>query len=390
MLRVVIGMGVGVGFAITVPDLTAAESAAPEAAAVFIHPSILGASSCSTSGCHGGAGEKSLQYAVWSQRDVHSRSFATLTTARSARMAEALGIADPATSLRCTTCHAPLQSVKSSDPALLAPEARVTEGVSCASCHGADGDWLRSHTRPDFTHADKVAAGLKDLRDLHARATSCVACHQNIDPALVETGRHPRLVFELDGQTASEPRHWRETAGYNGAQAWQVGQAVALREVSWALQQRAATAAEIPRWQALLWVLQRAGDADNSAQAVALRAIPPVADAENFARAQSAADALARALASGFDAASVPARLKKLAATHAEFADTSVDRTQQACRAERLVLAFDRLLAALPAAARPPGASARLDALFARSQSIPDFAPAAFARELEAFAQTLP
>lgn len=390
MLRVVIGMGAVVLFAGTGPDLMAADSPASGTAPVFIHPSILGASSCSTSGCHGGAGEKSLQYAVWSQRDVHSRSYATLTTARSARMAEALGIADPATSLRCTTCHAPLQSVKSSDPALLAPEARVTEGVSCASCHGADGDWVCSHTRPDFTHADKVAAGLKDLRDLHARATSCVACHQNIDPALVETGRHPRLMFELDGQTASEPRHWRETAGYNGAQAWQVGQAVALREVSWALQQRAATAAEILRWQALLWVLQRAGDADNAPFAEALRAIPAVASAENYARAQSAADALARALAAGFDAASVPVRLKKLAATHAEFADASVDRTQQACRAERLVLALDRLLAALPAAARPPGASARLDALFARSQSIPDFTPAAFARELEAFAQILP
>lgn len=386
MLRVVIGMGAGILFATAIPDLTAADSPASGTAPVFIHPSVLGANSCSTSGCHGGAGEKSLQYAVWSQRDVHSRSYATLTTARSARMAEALGIADPATSLRCTTCHAPLQAVKTSTPELLAPEARVTEGVSCASCHGADGDWVRSHTRPDFTHADKVAAGLKDLRDLHARATSCVACHQNIDPAIVETGRHPRLMFELDGQTASEPRHWREAAVYNGAQAWQVGQAVALREMSWALQQREA-AAEIPRWQALLWVLQRAEDSPASD---ALRAIPSVAGAENYTRARAAADSLARSLATGFDASSVPARLKKLASTHAEFADASVDRTQQACRAERLVLALDRLLAALPAAARPPGASARLDALFARAQSIPNFVPAAFARELEAFAKTLP
>lgn len=384
--RVIIGIGVSVWLLVLSPDLAAADSSSPDASGVFIHPSILGANSCSTSGCHGGAGEKNLQYAVWSQRDVHSRSYATLTTARSARMAEALGIADPATSLSCTTCHAPLQAVKSSTPALLAPEARVTEGVSCASCHGSDGDWVRSHTRPDFTHADKVAAGLKDLRDLHARATSCVACHQTIDPALVETGRHPRLMFELDGQTASEPRHWREAAGYNGAQAWQVGQAVALREVSWALQQRE-SAAEIPRWQALLWVLQRV---DDSAPSESLRAILSVASAENYARARAAADSLARSLSAGFDASSVPARLKKLASTHAEFADTSVDRTQQACRAERLVLALDRLLAALPAAARPPGASARLDALFARSQSIPDFAPAAFARELEAFAKTLP
>ena len=71
----------------------------------------LGASSCSSSGCHGGAGEKSDQFGVWAQRDVHSRSYATLTTARSARMAEALTITDPAVSPRCVVCHAPLAEV---------------------------------------------------------------------------------------------------------------------------------------------------------------------------------------------------------------------------------------------------------------------------------------
>lgn len=388
--RSALAVGTVLVLLVAAPAFSAEEPAASATADVFVHPSVPGATSCSTSGCHGGADEKGRQFVVWSQRDVHSRASATLTTARSARMAEVLGIPDPVTSLRCAACHAPLQAVQTLASAQLAPGVRVTEGVSCASCHGAAGDWVRRHTRTDFTHADKVAAGLKDLRDLHARATSCVACHQNIDPALVETGRHPRLIFELDGQTASEPRHWREAAGYNGAQAWQVGQVVALREASWALQQHPATPAEISRWQALLWVLQRAEDADNVPSAGSLRAIPAVAVAENYARAQAAADTLARALASAFDAPSVPARLKKLAATHAGFTDGSVDRTQQAFRAERLVLALDRLLAALPVAARPPGASARLDALFARVQSIPDFSPADFARELEAFAKTLP
>src|SRR5271154_3400867 len=71
----------------------------------------LGASTCSTSGCHGGAGDKSDQYAVWSQLDAHSRSYATLTTARAARMADALAIANPAESPRCVICHAPLGGV---------------------------------------------------------------------------------------------------------------------------------------------------------------------------------------------------------------------------------------------------------------------------------------
>ncbi len=349
-------------------------------AEIIQHPSILGATSCSTSGCHGGAEEKSLQYTVWSQRDVHSRAYATLTTARSARMAEALGIKDATTSPSCVSCHAPFQAVKNANPALLAADARVHEGVSCASCHGPDGDWVRSHTRRDFSHADKVAAGLKDLENLHARANSCVACHQNIDPELITKGKHPRLIFELDGQTASQPRHWKEGAGYSGAQAWRVGQAVALREMSWALENGKAGAEEKARWQGLLWVLQRVpGDAD-------LQGVV----ADNYGQARVAAERSATTAAKDHDAAQAAVWLKALASTTDAFSDRSVDRVAQAYRAERLVLALDRLVAATPAAKKSPEVSARLDGLFNQVQSIPAFAPDAFSRELVAFLKTLP
>lgn len=360
------------------------------AAAEIVNPLVSGASTCSTSGCHGGAEEKSLQFAVWSQRDVHSRSAATLATARSARMAEALGIPDPMTSTRCTTCHAPMQAVKTLAPAQLAPNARVSEGVSCVSCHGADGDWIRSHTRTDLTHTEKVAAGLKDLRDLHARANSCVACHQNIEPELVDKGRHPRLIFELDGQTASEPRHWRESAGYNGAQAWHVGQAVALREMSAALERGGSAVGDELRWSALLWILQRAEPDSATSSTPTARAIPTTPGGESYTSARNMIEQIARVLAANYEPATVSARLKALAATDGEFADSSVARSLHAYRAERLVLALDRLLATLPASSRPPAASARLDVLFARSQSIPDFSPKDFAVELKAFAKTLP
>ncbi|CAM2955476.1 multiheme c-type cytochrome [Rariglobus hedericola] len=356
---------------------------------VFIHPSILGASSCATSGCHGGASEKSLQYAVWSQRDVHSRSFATLTTARSARMAEALNIPDPTVSTRCTTCHAPFHAVQVATPGLLAPDARVNEGVSCASCHGPAGDWLRSHTRTDYTHADKVAAGMKELGDLNARAGSCVACHQNIDTDLVVTGKHPRLIFELDGQTASQPRHWRETANYNGAQAWQVGQWVALREVSWAMLQQTASVDEIQRWQALVWLMQRAEGPDAVSAGVAGDARLAEPGPENYARARDIAARQARALATSFNSAQVSVLLRNLASTHAEFLDSKIASLQHAYRAERLVLALDRLLNALPAEKRSPDASARLTKLFAQVQSIPGFQPVEFSQSLDAFARTL-
>jgi hypothetical protein len=83
------------------------------------------------------------------------------------------------------------------------------------------------------------------------------------------------------------------------------------------------------------------------------------------------------------------ALLKKLAAAYPDFRDPAVAKNVQAYRAERLVLALDRLLAALPAKERPAAASASLDALFRLAQSVPDFSPGDFAHELAAFERTL-
>ena len=358
---------------------------------------IPGPATCATSGCHGGADAISRQYVIWSQRDVHSRAYATLTSARAARMGEALKIAQPAQSTTCTACHAPLQTVA---PALLMANAHVEDGVTCVSCHGTPENWLRSHTRPDWTHADRVAAGMHDLRNLYGRANTCVACHQNIDPALVKAGKHPQLIFELDGQSASEPKHWRETASWSGAEAWYVGQLVALREMSAALERSSADVElDGPRWAGLLWVLQRC---DKDVADTSLVSLTPEFTTSAYAAARSASDLRAQLVASHFgdrkdnNAAPEPwdprvakELLKVLAASYPAFLESSVNKTVQAYRAERLVLALDRLLASLPPKQRPAAASTQLDALFQHAQSIPDFSPKDFARELAAFEQTL-
>lgn len=348
------------------------------------HPPVYGALTCSTSACHGGAADKSRQYVIWSQRDVHSRAYATLGTARAARMAEALAIKDPLTDHRCTSCHAPLATVP---PALVGPEARVSEGVSCVTCHGPLEGWLRSHTRTDYTHADRVASGMRDLRDLSARANACVACHQNIEPALVNVGKHPALIFELDGQSQVQPKHWHEPEGRSGAQAWFVGQAVAWRELSWSLRQGAADPVrDLPRWQALGWLLHRTGlDYDVAAVGQPSGDSTPAA----LTRAQESADQLARRAAQAWSPAHTTGALARLAATSADFRDAVEPALTHACRAERLVLALDRLLAALPAERRSAAASAQLDTLFKLAQSIPDFSPPDFARELAVFARRL-
>ncbi len=343
---------------------------------------ITGPQSCANSSCHGGADEKSRQFVTWSQHDVHSRAYATLTTARAARMTEALKIPDAPTSARCTTCHAPVQTVA---PALRAVDAQITDGVSCVSCHGPSDPWLRTHTRPDLTHNDRVAAGMRDVRNLYHRANTCVACHQNIESDVLDVGRHPALHFELDGLTHSQPKHWREPEGRTGAQAWFVGQAVALRETSAALTgSQANLSREVPRWQALVWLVQRAGseDATTALGKLSLDAAPA-----NFAAARQVADQVAQNSANAWSAADAQRALTRLTNTHSEFRDAKIPALSHACRAERLVMALDRLLAALPAGEAPRGASARLDQLFRLVQSQPEFAPVVFANELAIFSQ---
>jgi hypothetical protein len=272
---------------------------------------------------------------VWDKFDPHSKSYATLTLGRSVRMAEALGAADPTRDERCTVCHAPHPTQR-------------REGVSCENCHGAGEPWLRSHTRTDYSHADRVQAGMRDLRDPYQRANACVACHQSVEPELLKIG-HPELVFELDGQLVGMKQHWRTAYDRPNAQTWLVGQAVALRELN-------GHANELNREQraALIWLLQQAGEQPGNPDEVARRVAT-----ENWTGDRT------REL------------LRRLAGTSGAFQDAGVSPIQQARRAERLVLALDRLLAGQK--------SPELEKLFALAQSRPDFDSAKFAAALVDF-----
>jgi hypothetical protein len=188
---------------------------------------FLGANSCASTGCHGGGGQNQNQFLVWSLKDFHSqRPAATLTTARAKQIADALDMTDATADTRCTSCHAPLHEVPEDQRG---ENFKVSEGVSCESCHGPAEKWLRAHTRHDYTRADRTAAGMPDLQDIYVRANTCVACHQVVSEPLLKAG-HPELIFELDGQSVAEPKHWTAEKNGNSAQVWFIGQAVALRE----------------------------------------------------------------------------------------------------------------------------------------------------------------
>jgi hypothetical protein len=191
------------------------------------------------------------------------------------------------------------------------------------------------------------------------RANTCVACHQNLEPEL-RTAGHPELTFEMDGQCVTMPRHWTETNRLRSAQAWWVGQAVALREGSAGQITATNSRDEIAqRATALAWLL----------------GIPPE---------QKSADKLARQTAQeDWSADDVKVRLTKIAASHRSF-NESTPRDELAQRAERLTLGVERLLVALRLN-KDAVLSPALDGLFKDVQSRPDFEPKKFASDLRMF-----
>ena len=343
-------------------------------------PKLLGANSCASSGCHGGGGATQNQVLVWSLKDFHSqRPPATLATARSKQIADALEIKAATTDARCTACHAPLNSVPENQRGEF---FKVSEGVTCESCHGPAENWIRSHTRHDWTRADRTTAGMRDLQNLYVRANTCVACHQNVNTDILKAG-HPELIFELDGQSVAEPKHWSAEKNGNGAQAWLVGQAVALREMSWDLAIRQVpNEKELNRWLGLVWVLQKLDGLNFDLPK--LGKSPAPAEAKDFAATKEFADTLAQAAAAAvWTEGNSQRALQILSSSSEDFKNVSGE--VGARRAERLVLALDRLLAAQ----NNHKADAELNQLFKLAQSIPDFDAKQFAVALDKFATAL-
>ncbi|MFL6527173.1 MAG: multiheme c-type cytochrome [Chthoniobacterales bacterium] len=346
---------------------------------------FVGAVGCKSSSCHGGAGPKRSQYITWTQQDFHSRAYAVLVSSRSARMAETLHAASATTDARCTVCHSPFASV---DPARVLPSAHPDEGISCENCHGAASGWVRSHTRSDWNYATRVGAGMHDLRNLYVRANACVACHQNVEPDLLKAG-HPELRFELDSQSESEPKHWRDDDPWIGPHSWLTGQAVALREISWALTQRPTDEDEKARWSALTWLLAKTVGVETGA---ANRSAPVfAANTSDYVEMQRTADEFARAAPQWpFDESVCVQMLRSFAATDAEFTTkANMPVGLLARRGERLVLGIERLAAALQAKGRALNLDTELKSLRDDVRPLDQFDAGRFASHLQALSQAL-
>jgi outer membrane murein-binding lipoprotein Lpp len=221
-------------------------AAATAAAAPAAEPSkYVGPGSCSATACHGSvtprAGSRILQneYSIWVVQDKHARAYAALTGAVGERIGRILGIGKSEQAHKCLACHA-----LDVPPEQRAKTFELDDGVSCEACHGPASAWLGPHTTRGWTHAQSVALGMYDTRDVVKRAEKCLGCHlgnrgKYVDHEMIAAG-HPDLYFELDSFSAVMPRHWkvpRESAPgvpeasdpWHDVRDWGTGQAVQLR-----------------------------------------------------------------------------------------------------------------------------------------------------------------
>jgi len=229
----------------------------------------------------------------------------------------------------------------------------------------------------------RVSAGMRDLRSLYVRANTCVACHQNIDSDILKAG-HPELVFELDGQSVAEPKHWRDDPA-SGPCAWLVGQAVALREVSWMLSKTETSDSNtLATCDGLIWILAKA--TTNQTRLPVINALGENLNRSSFASLREQADLLARRAAEiSWSENFAPTLLRSLAATDSEFV-VSKDTTILFHRAERLVRALERLSIPIDGkSAKKPD----LAVLFEDVRSRENFQPMHFAEHLRSFRATL-
>ena len=217
---------------------------------------------------------------------------------------------------------------------------------------------------------------MHDLRNLYVRANACIACHQNVDADILKAG-HPELVFELDSQSINEPKHWRDDDLAIGPRSWLTGQAVALREITWALIKSLPD--ERPRLldqqNGLVWLLEKTGFGNDLSKFSAFPGIQ-----------QRANEIAERAAKWNPTSGSLMAILQTLATSDSEFRSTNTSRENLFYRAVRLTLGLERLAVALNLS---PKIEKELNTLRTDVQRHYDFDVAAFAEHLRALRQKL-
>lgn len=199
----------------------------------------LGVSSCGGSSCHGAlepwpnSTVQQNEFITWQEKDPHAKAYKTLMSEQSKRIAKNLGLTNAYEADMCLDCHA-----DNVPQERRAKGFQISDGVGCEACHGGAVEWLGVHVSGLADHSKNIAAGMFPTETPLARAKLCLSCHLG-DKDRVITHRimgagHPRLGFELDTYTMTEPAHFRMDADYtkrkgmpDHIKTWALGQAVA-------------------------------------------------------------------------------------------------------------------------------------------------------------------
>ena len=128
----------------------------------------VGAEKCKM--CHNSAA-KGAQFAKWTE-SKHSKAYAALASEEAKEIAKAKGIADPQKAAECLKCHVTGAGAPADQ---LTDKYKVTDGVSCESCHGPGGDYSPMAIMKDPAKA--AAAGM-----LTPDEATCKGCHNPESP----------------------------------------------------------------------------------------------------------------------------------------------------------------------------------------------------------------
>ena len=159
---------------------------------------IVGSETCQE--CHKAA------TAVW-DRTLHHATYINMPQSDKAlAIAAKMGIEalDLTTSAKCSQCHFTVKSAGSKPKAI--------SGISCESCHGAAGNWLKMHLDQKVDKAARLAdaatKGMNRPGDLYSLFKNCLECHTAPDEDLVNKGGHSAgSNFELLAWSQGEVRH---------------------------------------------------------------------------------------------------------------------------------------------------------------------------------------
>lgn len=209
----------------------------------YSEDSHIGVASCSGSACHGAAeawkksNVQQNEYAIWSRDDPHSGAYTDLKNDQSRRIAANLGLENAHEAKLCLDCHT--DNVAESKQGY---SFQLSDGVGCEACHGGASGWLGTHISADASHEKNLAAGMYPTDEPEARADLCLSCHfgdsrKFVTHRIMGAG-HPRMPFELDTFTATQPAHYtidadyhRRKQVYSGVQIWAIGQAKAMIQI---------------------------------------------------------------------------------------------------------------------------------------------------------------